>query len=137
MTEPADSLPEINRPEVVAEVTRAFEAYEEALVANRVEELVEWFDDSERTVRYGIDESLYGFDEVAEYRRSQAVATPPRTLRRTVITTYGESFATADTEFLPTGSDAVGRQSQTWVRTPAGWRVTSAHVSWLSGRGPA
>ena len=127
---------EINRPEVVAEVTQAFERYEDALVSNRVEELVGWFDDAERTVRYGIDENLYGFDEIAEYRRSQAVATPPRTLRNTVITTYGETFATADTEFLPTGSDAVGRQSQTWVRTPAGWRVTSAHVSWLSGRGP-
>jgi len=136
MAEPAAAFPEINRPEIVAEVTEAFRAYEDALAANRVEELVEWFDDSERTVRYGIDECLYGFDEVAEYRRSQAQATPPRTLRRTVITTYGESFATADTEFLPTGSDAVGRQSQTWVRTLAGWRVTSAHVSWLSGRGP-
>lgn len=132
MTAPID----INRPEVLAEVTQAFERYEDALVANRVEELVEWFDRSDRTVRYGIDENLHGFDEIAEYRRSQAVATPPRTLRGTVITTYGDSFATADTEFLPIGSDAVGRQSQTWIRTAAGWRVASAHVSWLSGRGP-
>ena len=122
--------------ELALQVSEAFERYEDALVANRVEELVEWFDVSERTVRYGIDENLHGFDEIAEYRRTQAIATPPRTLRNTVITTYGDSFATADTEFLPTGSDAVGRQSQTWIRTAAGWRVASAHVSWLSGRRP-
>ena len=29
------------------------------------------------------------------------------------------------------GSAKVGRQSQTWMRTPAGWRVISAHVSLL------
>jgi hypothetical protein len=136
MTESASAVPEINRPEVVAEVTEVFERYEAALVANRVEELVELFWDSPSTVRYGIDEVLRGFDEIAEYRRSQAVATPPRTLRNVVITTYGDTVATADTEFLPLGSDAVGRQSQTWIRTPHGWRVASAHVSWLSGRGP-
>jgi hypothetical protein len=33
------------------------------------------------------------------------------------------------TEFVREGSDKIGRQSQTWVRLPAGWRVVSAHVS--------
>ena len=128
---------EINRPDVVAQVRDAFERYEAALVANRVDELVEWFWDSPLTVRYGIDESHVGADAIAEYRRSQAVATPPRSLRGTVITTYGDDVATADTEFVPDRSDLVGRQSQTWIRTDAGWRVASAHVSWLGGRGPA
>ena len=134
---PEISGPEINRPDVVAEVTAVFEQYEDALVANRVDELIELFWDSERTVRYGIDESHRGHGDIAAYRRTQAMATPPRDLRKTVITTFGESVATADTEFVPHGTDLVGRQSQTWIRTADGWRVSSAHVSWLSGRGPA
>jgi len=128
---------EVNRPAVVAEVADAFERYEAALVANRVEELIGWFWESPLTVRYGIDESHRSHTDISAYRRTQAVATPPRSLRNTVITTFGDSFATADTEFLPLGSDVVGRQSQTWIRTPDGWRVASAHVSWLSGRGPS
>ena len=128
--------PELNRPEVVAEVRAAFEAYERDLVANDVEALVAWFWDDERAVRLGIDEELYGFDAIAAYRRSQAQATPPRSLRNTVVTTFGVDVATVDTEFCPDGSTAVGRQSQTWLRTPAGWRVANAHVSWHAGTRP-
>ena len=48
---------------------------------------------------------------------------------KTVITTYGREFATANAEFKrPTGT---GRQSQVWVRTDEGWRVVAAHVSLL------
>ncbi len=137
MTEPTPTPFEINRPEVVAQVRDAFERYEDALVANRVDELVEWFWDSPLTVRYGIDESHRGAERIAEYRRSQAVATPPRSLLHTVITTFGDDLATADTEFVPDGTDVIGRQSQTWIRTERGWRVSSAHVSWLGGRGPS
>jgi len=127
---------DLNRPEIVAEVHDAFEQYERDLVANDVEALVEWFWRDALARRFGIDEELYGFDEIAAYRRAQAQATPPRTLRNTVITTFGADLATVDTEFCPTGSDAVGRQSQTWLRTERGWRVASAHVSWHSGRRP-
>ena len=55
---------------------------------------------------------------------------------RTVITTYGRDFATAMTEFQRDGQPAqfvkTGRQSQTWVRMPEGWRVVAAHVSLLT-----
>ncbi len=132
----SDPVPAINRPDVVAEVRDAFERYESALVANDVDVLVELFWDSDLTVRYGIDESHHGHGDIAAYRRTQAVATPPRDLRGTVITTFDDDVAVVDTEFLPHGSDAVGRQSQTWIRTDAGWRVASAHVSWLSGQRP-
>jgi len=127
---------QINLPDVVAEVTAVFERYEAALVANRVEELIELFWDDPRTVRLGIDEELYGFDEIARYRRTQAIATPPRSLRNTVVTTFGADVATVDTEFLPDGSDTIGRQSQTWIRTADGWRVANAHVSWHAGQRP-
>jgi hypothetical protein len=127
---------DIDRPEIVAEVRAAFEEYERDLVANDVERLVDWFWDDGRAVRYGIDESHVGFDDIAAYRRSQSIATPPRDLRGTVITTFGDDLATADTEFVPHGTDAIGRQSQTWARIDGRWRIVSAHVSWLSGHRP-
>jgi hypothetical protein len=127
---------QINLPDVHAELTAVFERYESALVANDVDVLIELFWDDPRTVRYGIDEQHVGHGDISAYRRTQAVATPPRRLRNTVITTFGHDVATADTEFVPDGSDVVGRQSQTWIRTGEGWRVASAHVSWLSGVRP-
>jgi hypothetical protein len=135
-TEPEGVALRVNEPAVVAEVEAEFARYEAALVANDVESLIRFFHDSPATVRFGIDDAQFGHEELAMFRRSQARATPPRVLRRTKITTFGADFAVADTEFVPHGSDAVGRQSQTWVRTPAGWRIVSAHVSWLGGRAP-
>jgi Protein of unknown function (DUF3225) len=126
----------IDRPDVVAEVCAAFEQYELDLVANDVEQLVDWFWDDDRAVRYGIDESHVGHDAIATFRRGQSVATPPRDLRNTIITAFGPDLATANTEFLPHGSDAIGRQSQTWARIDGRWRIVSAHVSWLSGQRP-
>jgi hypothetical protein len=128
--------PQFDDPEGLAEVQAAFDRYEHALVANDREALIAFFLDASTTVRYGIDDSQYGHAELAEFRRTQAIATPPRALRRTVITTFGRDVAVANTEFVPHGSDAVGRQSQTWLRTDAGWKIVSAHVSWLGGRAP-
>lgn len=130
------ATPEVDRPDVVAEVTDAFHRYEAALVANDVEALVDFFWDDPRTLRYGIDDIQHGHDELAAFRRSQARATPPRSLRRTAVRTFGTDVAHVDTEFVPDGTDVVGRQSQTWIRTGGGWKVASAHVSWLGGRGP-
>jgi AtzH-like len=126
----------VNAPDVHAEVQAEFARYESALLANDVDALVTFFRDAPETVRFGIDDAQYGHAELAEFRRSQAIATPPRELRRTVITTFGTDFAIADTEFVPDDSAAIGRQSQTWVRTEQGWRIVSAHVSWLGGRAP-
>jgi hypothetical protein len=127
----------VNDPEVLHEVAAEFARYEIALLANDVDTLIGYFRDGPETARYGFDDAQYGSDEVSAFRRSQAVATPPRELRRTVITTFGTDVAVVDTEFVPDQSDAVGRQSQTWVRTDDGWRVVSAHVSWLGGRAPS
>jgi hypothetical protein len=47
-----------------------------------------------------------------------------------VITAYGRDFAVASTLFhRESASGKVGRQMQTWVRFPEGWRVVAAHVS--------
>ncbi|MBD2070838.1 oxalurate catabolism protein HpxZ [Leptolyngbya sp. FACHB-671] len=120
---------QINLPEVVAEVTAAFQRYEAALVSNNVAVLDELFWNSAHTIRYGVAENLYGYEAIATFRANRPDANLSRTLKNTVITTYGRDFATANTEFQRQGSDKIGRQSQTWLRTPEGWRVVSAHVS--------
>ena len=121
---------EIDRPEVVAEVTAAFNRYEQALVSNDVAVLNAMFRDDPRTIRYGGAENLYGHREIAAFRAARAPAGLERTLSRTMITTYGRDMAIASTLFhRPTSPGKVGRQMQTWVRFPDGWFVVAAHVS--------
>lgn len=122
----------INRPGVVAEVLAAFTRYEAALVGNDVAVLDELFWNSPHTLRYGATENLHGYDAIREFRAARPSTGLARELMNTVITTYGEDFATANTEFRRAGSARTGRQSQTWMRTPEGWRVVAAHVSLLA-----
>ena len=123
---------EINLPDVVAEVTAAFERYETALVNNQVDVLDTLFWDSPHTLRYGAGENLYGYDAIRAFRAGRSPQGLARRVLRTAITTYGTHFATANLEFQRDGSERIGRQSQTWMRTPAGWRVVSAHVSLMT-----
>lgn len=123
--------PEINLPDVLLEMQAVFDRYEDALVHNKVEVLDELFWDSPTTVRYGATENLVGYAAIQAFRAGRAATGLARTLQNTVLTTYGRSFATAQTEFVREGSTAIGRQSQTWVRFPQGWRVVAAHVSLL------
>ena len=122
---------EINLPEVLAAVQTQFARYEAALVGNDVAVLDELFWDSPHTLRYGATENLYGFDAIRAFRAGRPAQGLARSLHKTVITTYGRDFATANVEFQREGSARTGRQSQTWMRTPAGWRVVAAHVSLL------
>lgn len=120
----------INDPAVLAEVEAAFAAYEAALVGNDVATLDALFKDSPHTLRYGVGENLYGYAEIAAFRAGRSPVGLVRALERTVITTYGDAMATANTMFRREGMvGKVGRQSQTWVKFPEGWRVVSAHVS--------
>jgi hypothetical protein len=123
------SLPDINIPEVHAEVTAVFARYEHALVNNLVDELDALFWPSDHTVRYGAAENLHGIDAIRAFRAARPATGLARTLHHTVITTFGRDMATAMTQFSRAGSTQVGRQSQTWVRLPAGWQVVAAHVS--------
>lgn len=122
---------EINIPDVVADLTTAFMRYEKALTSNDVAVLDELFWNSSHTIRYGVTENLHGYDEIKAFRASRPAAGLEREIFNTVITTYGRDFGTANTEFRRAGSTKTGRQSQTWMRTPEGWRVVSAHVSLL------
>ena len=120
----------INDPAVLAEVEAAFAAYEKALTTNDVETLDRLFRNAPETLRYGVEENLYGYAEIAAFRAGRSPAGLMRKLERTSITTYGDDFATANTLFRRESmSGKVGRQSQSWVRFPEGWRVVAAHVS--------
>lgn len=123
-------MTDVDIPEVVDEVRRALAAYEAALAANDVQALDAAFWDDPRVVRLGISESLYGAEAVTAYRRS-CPPPRPRTLCRTLITTFGRDVGTAVVEYREPGATATGRQSQTWVRRPEGWRIVAAHVSLL------
>jgi hypothetical protein len=130
-------MQDINIPEVVAEVTQAFERYERALVANDVATLDALFWNSPRTLRYGIGENLYGHDAIAAFRGARPAINLTRRLDNTAIVTYGRDFATANTEFQREGSTLTGRQSHVWIRTHDGWRIAAAHVSLLPQPGAA
>ena len=119
----------INSPDVLAEVTAAFARYEQALVGNDVAVLDELFWHSPHTLRYGATENLYGFEAIRAFRAGRPATGLAREILRTQITTYGDRFATTHVEFRRLGSERLGRQTQTWLKTPAGWRVVSAHVS--------
>lgn len=120
---------DINLPEIVAEVTAAFQRYEAALVNNDVAMLDTLFWNSKLTLRYGPNENLYGHAAIAGFRAARSPAGLGRELANTVITTYGQDFATANTEFRRVNIERLGRQSQSWVRMPEGWRIVAAHVS--------
>ena len=119
----------INIPEVVAEVRDAFERYEAGLVTADAAALDTLFWNSPLTIRYGADEILHGHAEIAAFNARRRPLGSERALADTIITTYGEASATVSTLFLETPPGTVGRQMQTWVRFPEGWRVVAAHVS--------
>ena len=122
---------QLNLPDVVAEVTAAFDRYEKALNENDLPVLNELFWDSPHTLRYGIAEQLYGYEAIKGFRSGRPAIDLRRELLKVVITTYGRDFATASCEYRRLETQRIGRQMQTWMRTPEGWRVIAAHVSLL------
>ena len=123
-------MQELNIPEVHAEVSAAFARYEQALVTNDTEVLNELFWNNPLTLRYGMGEILLSYEEIKGFRAARSPAGLMRNTRNVRITTFGRDFATANTEFFrETVPGKTGRQSQTWVRMPEGWRIVAAHVS--------
>ena len=121
---------EVDLPDVLAEVTGQFARYEAALVGNDVAVLDELFRADARTLRYGIGENLYGHDAITAFRAARSPAGLMRRTENTVITTYGRDTAVASTLFYRDSTPGrVGRQMQTWVRFPEGWKIVAAHVS--------
>jgi hypothetical protein len=120
----------IDDPEVTAEVEAAFADYERALVANDVAALDAFFLPSEGVIRYGAGENLYGYEAIKAFRAARSPAGLARKLEKTRIVTYGRDCAVAATLFRRDNAPGkIGRQMQTWVRVPEGWRIAAAHVS--------
>ena len=121
---------QIDLPEVVSEVKAAFKRYEKALVTNDVATLDALFYDDPRSIRYGAAENLYGYAEIKAFRVARSPVGLARTLSKTTISTYGRDHAVASTLYQRAPAPGkVGRQMQTWVRFPEGWRIVAAHVS--------
>ena len=121
---------DIDLPDVVAEVTAAFNRYEQALVTNDITVLDNTFREDPRTIRYGMAENLYGYAAIQAFRAARPSAGLMRKISQTVITTYGRDFAVASTLFeRDTVPGKIGRQMQSWVRFSEGWKVVAAHVS--------
>jgi Protein of unknown function (DUF3225) len=121
---------QVDLPDVLAEVTEQFVRYEKALVGNDVAALDQLFRADARTLRYGIGENLYGYDAITAFRAARSPVGLMRKTAKTVITTYGRDTAVASTLFYRDSLPGrVGRQMQTWVRFPEGWKIVAAHVS--------
>jgi len=120
----------VDDPKVKAEVEARFAEYERALVDNDVATLDSLFFDSERAVRFGASENLYGNAAIKAFRAARSPAGLARKLEKTRIVTYGRDFAIAATLFRRDATPGkVGRQMQTWIRFPEGWRIVAAHIS--------
>jgi hypothetical protein len=123
----------INDPSVIAELEALYPQYEQALVTNDVETLIALFRHSPHVMRFGITENLYGITEIESFRKSRPAANLARNVTRLDIVSFGNDFASITLEFERTTPNGLirGRQSQTWVRFPEGWRIVAAHVSLL------
>lgn len=119
----------INDPEVLAELESVFNEYEKAFVANDIATLDRLFWNSPHTLRYGAAENLYGYEEIKAFRNGRPANNLARTILRKSLVTIGNDFGVANMEFSRTTTNRIGRQSQTWVRFPDGWKVVAAHVS--------
>lgn len=125
------TLDQIQRPEVVAELSALFNEYESALMSNDVQALNDFFWSSPQVTRYGIADRQWGHDELVAYRASVPAPDFTRQLHDVRITTFGPDLAVAMCEFTRSDTALRGFQTQTWVRLPQGWKIVSAHVSML------
>jgi hypothetical protein len=131
------TAPEIDRPDVVAEVTRQFDAYEQAFMTNDVETLIGFFWNDARLTRYGIADRQFGIEEMRAYRRATLAPQFTRRIETLRVAAFGDDMAVAFAEFVRSDTPLRGFQSQTWVRlrepgsaAPA-WKIVAAHVSMI------
>ncbi len=123
----------LDRPEVVADVAAAFGRYEKALADGDVPVLTEIFWDDERCVRFGVADRQQGATEIAAWRATHPTVPAGRQLRDTRVLAIDDRTAVVTTLFGYPDGAVEGRQSQTWVRFDAGWRIVAAHVSEVPG----
>ena len=121
----------INAPDALAELSAAFDEYEDALIHNKVSMLDALFWSHPLTLRFGAKENLFGADQIKAFRASRPSAGLQREIIDRHIVTFGSAAGVANITFKRTTEPRIGRQSQTWIKFAEGWRVVSAHVSWM------
>ena len=84
-----------------------------------------------KTLRYGPNGTLISHEALSAFRRNRVTDGVRRVLKNTSIITFGRDYAVANTEANDENIPGTVRQSQTWVRTDEGWKIVSAHVSYL------
>lgn len=114
---------------VDAELQACFDAYEAALVAGDVPAMNAWFLDDPHLVRFGVADEQWGADAVRAWRATAPAVPAGRVLSATAVAVWAPDLAVVTTLFRYPDSAQLGRQSQTWLRTDAGWRIIHAHVS--------
>ncbi len=132
MTDQNDA--ELNNAQVVATITQLYQQYEAALCDNDVATMDTLFWESPHVVRFGLMENLYGSEAVKLYRQSRPGFKLKRTLSNFTVTAFGTDTAIVTVEFFGGIIDRpprTGRLTQVWRQLPAGWKIVSAHVSWL------
>jgi Protein of unknown function (DUF3225) len=124
----------INDAETVAELKKLYPLYEAALVGNDVGTLMKMFWAAPEVMRFGVSENLYGIEELEAFRKGRSAVGLARTVTRLDVVAFGKDVGSITLEFERSAADGRlvrGRQSQTWVRMPEGWRIVAAHVSLL------
>ena len=124
---------EINNAATLAELAELYPKYEEALVTNDVDTLTALFWAAPHVMRFGVTENLYGIEELEAFRKGRSPVNLARRVMRLDIISFGKDFGSITLEFERDSNGKImrGRQSQTWVRMPEGWRIVAAHVSLL------
>jgi hypothetical protein len=107
---------------VVAEVKAAYDWYNNAINSGTIAVLNVTFWNDPRTIRYGQAENLYGYKEIEGFRANARPLDPPRTLSKTVITTYGHDFAVAST-LTHRGGLGSGRRKDRGRKTVESYRM--------------
>jgi len=112
-----------------AEVSALSDAYEAALLRNDVEEMNRAFWVSPGVLRFGIADMQSGYDEIVAWRTGAAPVSSKRRTLSKVVAALADGVVAVDLTFRNGDEAMLGRQSQTWVRRPEGWRIVRAHVS--------
>jgi len=122
---------DVDRPDVVAEITRIFHEYEAALLRNDAAALNDYFWRDARVTRYGIGDRQLGHSELVAYRATVPPVAYTRQLHDLRIAAFGQDVAVAQVEFERSDTSLHGFQTQTWVRFDDGWKIVAAHVSMI------
>ncbi len=113
-------------------VAECFADYEAALVANDIDRMDSWFLDDPAVIRFGIAEIQFGAEAVRAWRRDATPVPSTRRLTTEQVAELGPGVVAVDVTFVNGEAPGTGRQSQTWVETPGGWRIVRAHVSMIT-----